>query len=90
MLLDVERDLYVLMAELATLPENRHKLVAGVSLVTAEMVDEIGRRTDDLSGRFEMPKEFTVPAKAPRSSAWVRISSNPRPRRRKSLSWRIA
>ena len=61
MLLDVERDLYVLMAELATLPENRHKLVAGVSLVTAEMVDEVGRRTDDLSGRFEMPKEFVLP-----------------------------
>jgi cob(I)alamin adenosyltransferase len=61
MLLDVERDLYVLMAELATLPENRHKLVAGVSLVTAEMVDEVGRRTDGLSDRFEMPKEFVLP-----------------------------
>ena len=38
-LMDLERDLYVLMAEVATLPENRSKLSAGTSLVTKEMVD---------------------------------------------------
>ena len=38
MLVHICRDLWVLMAELATLPENRHKLVGGKSLVTAEMV----------------------------------------------------
>ena len=35
----LERDLYVLMAELATLPENRSKLKPGVAAVTAAMVD---------------------------------------------------
>ena len=61
LLLRVQRDLYVLMAELATLPENRHKLTAGATLVTPEMVAFVEARTDDLSDRFELPKEFVVP-----------------------------
>ena len=61
LLVAVERDLYVLMAELATLPENRHKLTPGASLVTSEMVDRIEAQTDDLSNRFAMPGEFVLP-----------------------------
>jgi cob(I)alamin adenosyltransferase len=68
-LLDVERDLYVLMAELATLPENRSKLTPGTSAVTAEMVERIERVTDDLSARFEMPKEFVLPGEDAVSAA---------------------
>src|SRR5215207_3420087 len=60
-LVDVERDLYVLMAELATLPENRHKLRPGQSAVTAEMVDALEGRIDDISARFNPPTEFVVP-----------------------------
>ena len=37
-LVALARDLYVLMAEVATAPANRPKLVAGTSLVTADMV----------------------------------------------------
>ena len=61
LLLGVERDLYVLMAELATLPENRSKLTPGSTLVTDEMVERIGARTDELASRFEMPTEFVLP-----------------------------
>ena len=61
LLLSVERDLYVLMAEIATLPENREKLTPGATLVTSEMVQAIGRQTDDLSERFTMPSEFVLP-----------------------------
>jgi cob(I)alamin adenosyltransferase len=61
LLLDLERDLWVLMAEVATAPANRHKLVAGSSLVTDEMVRVLETRIDALSERFEMPKEFVVP-----------------------------
>ncbi|WP_436793022.1 cob(I)yrinic acid a,c-diamide adenosyltransferase [Actinospongicola halichondriae] len=61
MLVDVERDLYVLMAELATLPENQHKLTPGQSSVTADQVAALGTRTDDLGERFEFPTEFVVP-----------------------------
>jgi cob(I)alamin adenosyltransferase len=61
LLVDLERDLYCVMAEVATAPSNRHKLVAGQSLVTAEMVTALEERIDDLSGRFTMPEEFVVP-----------------------------
>jgi cob(I)alamin adenosyltransferase len=60
-LLHVERDLWVLMAELATEPEHAHKLVDGASRVTAEMVTALEGRIDDLTARFEQPTEFVVP-----------------------------
>jgi cob(I)alamin adenosyltransferase len=61
LLIPLERDLYVLMAELATAPANRHKLVAGQSAVTAAMVEHVERRIDELSERFDPPTEFVVP-----------------------------
>lgn len=60
-LVGLERDLWVLMSELATDPDNRHKLKAGATLVTEEMVAALETRIDDIAGRFEMPKEFVVP-----------------------------
>jgi cob(I)alamin adenosyltransferase len=61
LLIGIERDLYVLMAEVATAPANRHKLSAGVSLVTPEMVAALERHIDELMARFEMPTDFVVP-----------------------------
>ena len=61
LLLDLERDLWVLMAEVATAPKNRAKLTAGASLVTPEMVTALEVRIDTLNERFEMPTEFVVP-----------------------------
>jgi cob(I)alamin adenosyltransferase len=55
------RELYVLMAEVATAPENRRKLTAGSSLVTPDMVAALEAGIDDLLARFEMPSDFTVP-----------------------------
>src|SRR6476659_7225517 len=40
-LVHTQRDLWVLMAELATLPANDHKLIAGTTRVTADMVDAL-------------------------------------------------
>jgi len=60
-LVEVERDLYVLMAELATQPENRSKLTDGQTRVTGDMVDALSDRTDDLAARFDFPTEFVVP-----------------------------
>ena len=61
LLVGLERDLWVLMAEVATAPDNRHKLTPGVSLVTADMVTALEARIDALDERFEMPTEFVVP-----------------------------
>ena len=55
------RDLYVLMAELATLPANRAKLTPGTTLVTAEQVTGLENLIDDVNSRFEMPTEFVIP-----------------------------
>jgi cob(I)alamin adenosyltransferase len=55
------RDLYVVMAEVATAPENRGKLTAGSSLVTPDMVDALEAGIDDLLRRFDMPRDFTIP-----------------------------
>jgi cob(I)alamin adenosyltransferase len=61
LLIRLERDLWVLMAELATAPDNLHKLEPGTSLVTAEMVAGLEPVIDDLTARFEPPTEFVVP-----------------------------
>ncbi len=64
----VERELYVLMAEIATAPANRSKLVEGTTLVSDGMVTGLEREIDGLLGRFEMPADFVVPG-ANRASA---------------------
>ena len=63
------RDLYVLMAEVATAPENRSKLKAGSSLVTPDMVRALEAGIDDLLQRFEMPSDFTIPGETRVSAA---------------------
>jgi cob(I)alamin adenosyltransferase len=64
-LTQVCRDLWVLMAELATLPENRHKLTDGQTRVSAEMVAAVEALVDGLGERFEAPANFTVPGQTP-------------------------
>lgn len=69
LLISVERDLWVLMAEVATLPENRRKLVAEKSLVTAAMVARLETEIDALSDETAMPREFVVPGESRLSAA---------------------
>ncbi len=58
---EVERDLYVLMAELATLPEHRSKLTPGQTLVTTQMVERLEAQIDHYSALFEPPQDFVLP-----------------------------
>ncbi len=73
LLIGLERDLYVLMAEVATDPSKRAKLVAGTTLVTAEMVVALEARIDELIARFDMPAEFVIPG-ATRVSAVLDVA----------------
>jgi cob(I)alamin adenosyltransferase len=57
----IERDLWVLMAEVATLPENREKLAPDATLVTNAMVDALEAHIDRLSADIEIPRDFVVP-----------------------------
>jgi cob(I)alamin adenosyltransferase len=61
LLIRLERELWVVMGELATAPDNRSKLEPGTSLVTAEMVAALEPVIDDLTTRYEQPDGFVVP-----------------------------
>ena len=67
--LGIQRDLWVLMAELATEAENVGKLVDGRSRATEAMVEAITERIDGFSARFEPPTEFVVPGETPEAAA---------------------
>jgi cob(I)alamin adenosyltransferase len=73
MLVPIMRDLWVLMAELATLPENRPKLTPGSSAVTEEMVERLERSIDELDTRFDPPTQFVVPGEHP-VAAWLDLA----------------
>lgn len=60
-LLHVAADLWVLMAELATAAENRHKLTDGSTKVTASMVAHLEEVIDEVSTLFDPPTAFVVP-----------------------------
>ena len=60
-LVAIERDLWVLMADMATGDDNREKLEPGKTLVTAEMVEALERQIDQLNKTHPMPSEFVVP-----------------------------
>ncbi|HVE47500.1 MAG TPA: cob(I)yrinic acid a,c-diamide adenosyltransferase [Acidimicrobiales bacterium] len=68
MLVGVERDLWVLMADLATGEDNRDKLEPGRTQVTDEMVRRLEGHIDSLAARAPLPKEFAVPGQTPTGS----------------------
>lgn len=60
-LVRLQRELFVVGAELATAPANRSKLEPGVSLVTEGMVADLEPLIDELTERYEPPTEFVLP-----------------------------
>jgi cob(I)alamin adenosyltransferase len=67
-LLTLQRELFVVGADLATNPAERAKLVPEVSLVTEEMVRRLEHRIDDLVARRPLPDAFVVPGANPASA----------------------
>jgi len=68
LVLHLQRELFVVGAELATAAENAHKLTPGTTKVTAAMVEELERHIDEYTGRIRMPEEFVVPGETRGSS----------------------
>ena len=60
LLIRLERDLWVVMGELATDAANRDKLGPDAR-VSPAMVDGLEPLIDDLTSRFDPPREFVVP-----------------------------
>lgn len=60
-LTDIERNLWILMAEINVDDGNRSKLEPGKSLVTQEMLDHLERLINGLSADHEIPNDFVIP-----------------------------
>jgi cob(I)alamin adenosyltransferase len=59
--LEVQRELFVVGADLATNPKERAKLEPGVSLVTAGMVERLEAMIDRIVADHPLPEVFIVP-----------------------------
>lgn len=68
-LLTLQRELFVVGADLATNPRERGKLEPEVSAVTDGMVGRLERRIDDLVALHPLPTTFIVPGANPASAA---------------------
>ncbi len=64
-ILAVQRDLFVVAAELATDPTKWERLEAGVSRVESAMIDQLEVRIDRIEAEVGMPTEFVVPGGDP-------------------------
>lgn len=67
-LLRLQRELFVVGADLATNPDERSKLEPGVSLVTGQMIEGIESRIDELVRAHPLQNAFIVPGANPASA----------------------
>ena len=67
--LRVQRELFVVGAELATTPEAWDRLEDGRTRVSSAMVDGLTATLEDLERGIEMPREFVVPGETRASAA---------------------
>ncbi|MFM7719054.1 MAG: cob(I)yrinic acid a,c-diamide adenosyltransferase [Actinomycetota bacterium] len=68
-ILELQRELFVVGADLAANPAERAKLQPEVSLVTPAMVERLERLIDAEVERSPLPQEFIVPGADPASAA---------------------
>jgi cob(I)alamin adenosyltransferase len=68
-ILGLQRELFVVGADLACSPDERARLEPGVSLVDAEMVERLERRIDEVVAEHPLPNAFVVPGANPVSAA---------------------
>ncbi|HEX2884553.1 MAG TPA: cob(I)yrinic acid a,c-diamide adenosyltransferase [Candidatus Limnocylindria bacterium] len=64
LILRLQRELFVVGAELATHVDRRDRLADGTTRVTADMVEALEREIDELETLVEQPKEFVLPGES--------------------------
>lgn len=69
MILRVQRDLFVVAADLMASPHGRDRLISGVSQVTAEMTAQVEGLIDRLVAERPLRPAFVVPGANPASAA---------------------
>jgi cob(I)alamin adenosyltransferase len=88
LILRLQRELFVVSADLATNPKEREKLKPGVSLVTSEMVEDLERLIDAAVNEHPLPQEFVVPGATPPSAALDLARSLVRRAERRTVEFR--
>jgi cob(I)alamin adenosyltransferase len=66
----LQRELFVVGAELATHVDRRDRLTDGLSLVTEQMVAALETEIDELEAMVEQPKEFVLPGESATGAAF--------------------
>ena len=69
LVLRLQRELFVVGADLATNPKGRRKLKPDISLTTAAMVERLEGSIDDMVEVHPLPEQFIVPGANPISAA---------------------
>ncbi|HEX9891531.1 MAG TPA: cob(I)yrinic acid a,c-diamide adenosyltransferase [Actinomycetota bacterium] len=87
-ILRIQRDLFVVGADLAANPDERAKLTPEVSLVTASMVDRLEALIDRTVERHPLPQAFIVPGANPPSAALDVARTDARRAERKAVRMR--
>jgi cob(I)alamin adenosyltransferase len=64
LIIRLQRELFVVGAELATHADRRGRLTAGTTLVTADMITALEHEIDELEALVEQPKEFVLPGES--------------------------
>ena len=88
LILKLQRDLFVVGADLATNPDERQRLKPGVSRIDEGMVAELESRIDALVAQHPLPREFIVPGANPLSAALDLARSTVRRAERRSVEMR--
>ncbi len=86
----LERDLWILMAEVATQLENRGKLEGGRTRVSQVMIDRLEEQIDEANRTVEMPTEFVVPGENQLSAALDVARTVVRRAERTAVTWDVA
>jgi cob(I)alamin adenosyltransferase len=73
LVLRLQRELFVVAAELATNPDAWDRLQDGTTRVSATMVEGLDTLLRDLESHIEMPREFVVPGES-RTSAAIELA----------------
>src|SRR5438093_1547588 len=69
LVLRLQRELFVVGAELATDPTDRDRLEDGISRVSEAMLDALEATLSSVEARVTMPRQFVVPGEAHGSAA---------------------
>jgi cob(I)alamin adenosyltransferase len=89
-LLARQRELFVVGADLATNPDERHRLEPDVSLVTDEMVERLESSIDEHVRTHPLPNAFVVPGANPVSASLDVARAIVRRAERRVVEWRGA